>query len=146
MTDHITGSLDRCVDGETARTILSNTPELPPTPSQSGGVPLQVRTVSVSPEDSSIQVCVVGGVCGGRKCIAFQNENLFLIVNLIIIIIVSTTIPLSEGIGFRSSKPHQPFGQDGEGSDHTQGTQAHTARQCLQDLSVSTEKLWNRYI
>ncbi len=75
--DHMTGSLDRCVDGETARTILSNTPEVPPTPSQSGGVPLQVRTVSVSPQDSSIQVCVVGGcegqfialkiyVCGGK--------------------------------------------------------------------------------
>ena len=97
MTDHMTGSLDRCVDGETARTILSNTPELPPTPSQSGGVPLQVRTVSVSPEDSSIQVLCgvggVGGVCGGRKFIAFQNENLFLIVNLILIIIILLLYP-----------------------------------------------------
>ncbi len=53
-----TGSLDRCVDGETARTILSNTPETTPTPSERGDIPLQVRTVSVSPRDSSIQVRV----------------------------------------------------------------------------------------
>ncbi len=75
--DHMTGSLDRCVDGETARTILSNTPEVPPTPSQSGGVPLQVRTVSVSPQDSSIQVCVCEGQFIALQIIRslFLNEN-----------------------------------------------------------------------
>ena len=54
------GSLDRCVDGETAKIILENTTDVA-TPDQhttSLSVPLQVRSVGVSGSDSLIQVLI----------------------------------------------------------------------------------------
>ena len=56
---YIVGSLDRCVDGETAKIILENTDVTTQdhhTTSQS--VPLQVRSVGVSGSDSLIQVLI----------------------------------------------------------------------------------------
>ena len=57
---HRPGSLDRCVDGETARTILDNTPpaatddHYPLTQT----IPLQIRSLKVSGSDSLIQVLI----------------------------------------------------------------------------------------
>ena len=55
-----TGSLDRCVDGETAKIILENTTDVP-TPDQhttAQSVPLQIRSVGVSESDSLIQILI----------------------------------------------------------------------------------------
>ena len=57
---HTPGSLDRCVDGETAKIILEKTPP-PVTQDQvttSQSVPLQVRSLCVSDSDSLIQVMI----------------------------------------------------------------------------------------
>ena len=55
-----TGSLDRCVDGETAKTILENTSDVV-TPDQlttAQSFPIHVRSVGVSGSDSLIQVLI----------------------------------------------------------------------------------------
>ena len=53
-----TGSLDRCVEGETAQTILNNSPLSSPAPSSSSSssTPLQVCSLRAGEKDPMIQV------------------------------------------------------------------------------------------
>jgi len=53
-----TGSLDRCVEGETAQTILNNSPlsSPAPSPSSSSSTPLQVCSLRAGEKDPMIQV------------------------------------------------------------------------------------------
>ena len=52
-----TGSLDRCVEGETAQTILNNSPLSLPAPSpSSSSTPLQVCSLRAGEKDPMIQV------------------------------------------------------------------------------------------
>ena len=50
------GSLDRCVDGETAKTVLSHAQDTSKSPGSSSGSPLQVRSLRAGDNDSLIQV------------------------------------------------------------------------------------------
>ena len=52
----IPGSLDRCIEGENADTILNNTPEISHVPILTPNTPLQVCSLNVGSNDSLIQV------------------------------------------------------------------------------------------
>ena len=54
---HPPGSLDRCVDGETAKIVFSHAQETTKAPPSSSVAPLQVRSLKAGENDSLIQVC-----------------------------------------------------------------------------------------
>ena len=66
----VQGSLDRCVDGETAKLVLSGAQETGITgPSSSAGLPLQVRSLQAGDSDSLIQVSPVSMQAQQLHCV-----------------------------------------------------------------------------
>ena len=64
-----TGSLDRCIDGETARIVLKNAQSPTKTTPTSSAAPLQVRSLKAEDTDSLIQVCVYIRTCIYLSCV-----------------------------------------------------------------------------